>query len=85
MISQSIAKLFLIAAMFFVTVGAFGRQSMKGLKVPASARIVRPTNRDAPRMVVYWSIKSTADFLQYSLNPEIRRFQGTGVFSVIII
>jgi hypothetical protein len=53
MISHSISKFLLIAVMFFVSVSAFGRQSVKGLKVPSAARIARPTNRDAPKMVVY--------------------------------
>ena len=34
-------------------------------------------------MVVYWSIKSTFDIVQYAINPEIRKFKGTGVFNFI--
>ena len=78
--------LVVIAMISISTINAFGTSARyaKGLKVPSTMRPkLAPSAREAPKMVVYWSIKSTFDIVQYAVNPEIRKFQGTGVFKFI--
>ena len=78
--------LLLIAMISLATIKAFGTSSRyaKGLKVPSTIRPrLAPSTREAPKMVVYWSIKSTFDIVQYAINPDIRKFKGTGVFNFI--
>ena len=75
-----------VAMISIATIKAFGTSSgyIKGLKVPSTMRPrLAPNAREAPKMVVYWSIKSTFDIVQYAINPDIRKFKGTGVFNFI--
>ena len=82
----NILLLILVVMISISTMNAFGTSARyaKGLKVPSTMRPkLSPSAREAPKMVVYWSIKSTFDIVQYAINPEIRKFKGTGVFNFI--